>query len=49
MARLLAFGWVLLRRVKGRVLPAAQGLLRELDEVPCDEAHAKNRLDLAAA
>jgi hypothetical protein len=39
----------LLRSVEGCVLPAAQRLLCELDEVPSDKAHAKNRLDLAAA
>jgi transposase-like protein len=40
---------VLLRRVKRRVLPAAQRLLRKLDQMPRDEAHAEDRLDLAAA
>src|SRR3984957_6352181 len=44
-----SFGRVLLRCVKGRALPAAQSLLRKLDQVPGDKAHAEDRLDLAAA
>ena len=44
-----SFGRVLLGRVKRRALSAAQRLLSKPDQVPRDEAHAKNCLDLAAA
>ena len=44
-----SFGRVLLGRVKGRALPAAQSLLRKLDQVPGDKAHAEDRLDLTTA
>jgi hypothetical protein len=37
------------RRVKRRVLLTAQSLLRKPDQMPCDEAHTKNSLDLPAA